>query len=319
MLLLTLAASVVFMHLYSAHAANALSWSHDFMVQQKSKREPAIAVFNNKLYVAYVAPDDTGRLYVTASSIDSVWPTNGTFTYLSALMDTQNGTSIAPVLAVYNNTLYLVYVADYSYQLMIASSSDGTKWSTPTPVPNVYIEKTPSLAVYNNQLYVAYVGPKTDGKMYINSYNGANWSGAIQVSSPTVTQYSATSPSLAAFNNKLYIAYATSNGNVLYASYDGTGWSNGTSTGQITQSTPTLTVFNNEIYIAFADNGNNDHLIYISGNGITWPASTWVPDQYTKKTPAMAVFNGKLCIVFFANNTSRDLLIVSGTVTSASS
>jgi hypothetical protein len=321
MIVLTLGVSVAFTRLYSAHAANALTWSSDTQIKQSSGRFPAMTAFNGKLYAAYVVyvdPDVSSidRLYVTTSSDGITW-SDGIFTNQRTLVRVGKRTvNMSATLAVYNNTLYMAYVASDGSQLMIASSSDGTTWSDGIPVPNIKTaEKTPSLAVYNNKLYVAFIADGGSDIVFIASYDGTNWSGASQVSNSSVTQYSGTAPSLAAFNNKLYVAFLADNssGDVLIASYDGANWSNDTNTGQVSQAAPTLTVFQDQLYIAFADNGLNDHLLYASSSdGTNWSASTWVPNQYTHKTPALAVLNSKLYITFIADNESNDLLVVSG-------
>jgi hypothetical protein len=318
MILLTLGVSVAFTHLYSAHAAMALTWSSETTIGQSSQRSPAMTAFNGKLYVVYV-DDSSGRLYITSSGDGTKW-SSGTFTkqYIETVdtgVDTNDTpVKLSPALAVFNNQLYMAYIAnDGNHTLMIASSSDGINWSTGTPVSNQYTDSTPSLAVFDNKLYVAYVASGTT--LFINSYDGTKWSSESQVGNPSVTQHSSEAPSLAAFNKKLYVAFVSNNKNrnVLIASYDGTSWSNDTSTGQVSQAAPILTVFNNELTVAFADNGNNEHLLYASSSdGTNWPDSTWISSQYTHKAPALAVLNSKLYIVFIANNESNDLLIVSG-------
>jgi hypothetical protein len=325
MIVLTLGVSVAFTHLHSAHAANALSWSSGNMIGQKSIRPPAMAAFNNKLYVAYVALDsiDIPRLWVTTSSDGTNW-SPGTFTWspdTSTNLYMKTSPIISPALAVYNNKLYVAYVADYSYQLMIASSSDGINWFDVAPIPNQYTLQTPALAVYNNKLYVAFTASDESGHVLIASYDGTNWSGDSQVSNPSVTQYSNTAPSLAAYNNQLYVAFVAHNGSkdVLIASYDGTSWSNDTKINQSSQAAPTLTVYNNELSVAFTDNSKNDHLLYVSSDGTNWPNNIWVPNQYTHQTPAAAVLNNTLYVVFLANNKSGDLFVVSGSGASSPS
>jgi hypothetical protein len=318
--LLILGVSVVFMHLHSSHAANAFSWSSGNMVGQKSLRPPAMAAFNGKLYVIYVSEDtsafsSSGELWVTSSSDGITWSINDTFTKQSIWLDVNHNTHISPALAVYNNKLYMAYVAgDGSNALMMASSSDGINWSDGTAVPNQYTHRSPSLAVYNNKLYVAFVADNKSASLLIDSYDGTNWSGDSLVSSSSVSQSSSESPALAAFNNQLYIVFAANNSSrdIIYALYDGTGWSNDTPIGQVTQGSPAMTVFRNELSIAFVDNGNNNHLLYVSSDGTHWPNNIWVPNQYTSNPPAIAVLNNRLYIAYLANDGSDDLFIVSG-------
>jgi hypothetical protein len=311
MIVLTLGVSVAFTRLYSAHAANVATWPTEAnLIRQKSSRSPAMTAFNGKLYVAYVAPDPDfiDKVYVTSSSDGPAWPVDGTL----VRSDITISSSIA--MAVYNNKLYLAYVAgDGSNALMTTSSSDGTTWSAATPVPNQYSNATPSLAVYNNKLYVAFVADNSSSTLLIASYDGTTWSGESQVGSPSVTQSSGYPPALAVYNNRLYLVFVSANKNrdVLYVSYDGTRWSNDIRTGQVSQDAPAITVYNNELSLAFADNGNNDHLLYVSSDGSSWPNSIWISGQYTKQAPAITVFNGRLYIAFVSNN-SDDLLIISG-------
>jgi hypothetical protein len=312
-ILLMLGVSVSFTHLYQAHAANSVNWSIDNMIGEKSKQSPAMATFNNQLYVAYVSVV-SNEVYIVSSGDGTNW-SDGIFTkqYTSG----SSGSSIA--LAVYNSKLYMVFVAnDGANTLLIASSRDGTTWSNGVPISNYHLDKTAiALTVYNNKLYMAFIS--ASGNVHIDSYDGTKWSGESQVGSPTVAPYSTKAPSLAAFNNQLYVAYSANDGNVLISAYNGTSWSNEIHTGQVSQAAPALTVFQNELFVAFADNGNNDHLLYLSSDGTYWPDSLRILGQYTHDTPAIAVLNNRVYIAYLANNTSHDLLIVSGSGSSSSS
>jgi hypothetical protein len=320
MIVLSLGVSVAFTRLHPAHAASLLKWSPDTRIIQKSSRSPATVVFKSQIIIVYVATDDTGGLWVSSSSDGITCPAVGINTNLTVLIDHQNSTVISPALAVFNDKLYMAYVSDKNYQLMIASSVDGINWSNGSRATNVYTDATPALAVYNNRLYVAFNAEgSSNSSLHIASYDGVNWSGSTPISNPSVSQYGYDGPSLAVFNNKLYVAFTSDNRNmnVLFASYDGTSWSNDLNIGEVTVATPTLTVFNNELFVTFADNGNNRRLLYTSSSdGTNWLPNTWVPEQYTIRTPAMAVFNNILYIIFLADNNSHDMLMVSGSLSS---
>jgi hypothetical protein len=279
--------------------------------------------FQDKLFMAYVAPDTSGKLYVITTSDGITWSPESTSTNL--YMTT--ATRVSPSLTVYNNRLYMAYVSnDGSNTLMVASSGDGATW-VGGAVPYQHTKQTPALAVYYNKLYVAFTSNNEDGTLLIDIYDGVKWSGETVVSNPAATQYSNTGPSLAVFNYKLYIAFVAHNGSgdVLIASYDGTIWSSDSQVGQSTQEAVTLAVFNNELSLAFPDNGKNNHLLYVSSNdGTHWPASTWVPGQYTHMVPAMAAFNNQVYVAFFNDsknyNTSLDdLFVIAGSIPNSSS
>jgi hypothetical protein len=128
-------------------------------------------------------------------------------------------------------------------------------------------------------------------------------------------EYSQASPSLATFNNNLWVAFLGKSSNDIYAcpSSDGLNWSS-LSTDPVNQkssSPPSLCQqpFNNKLWMAFRGDTSND--VYVcSFDGKSWSDANTI-GQTTKAAPALAVFQGKLWVAFIAQNSSGDILLCS--------
>ena len=95
------------------------NWSANSLVYKvASAQAPALAVFNNKLWLAFIDGDNEVR--VTSSSDGLSWPTSTKFAGLTS--------QAAPTLTVFNDTLWLGCI-NSSNQITLNFSADGATWS----------------------------------------------------------------------------------------------------------------------------------------------------------------------------------------------
>ena len=120
------------------------------MQNQSSKAAPALAVFENKLWIAFVANDASNQLLVSSSA-------DGSDLEPSTQVQHQSSKA-APALAVFENRLWIAFVAnDASNQLLVSHSAGGKNWSPSTKVQNQSSKAAPALAVFENRLWIAFV------------------------------------------------------------------------------------------------------------------------------------------------------------------
>ncbi len=90
------------------------TWSNVSHIGRSSVLAPALAILNNRLYLAFVANDGSNQLYVVSSQDGIQW---------TSKQEIGRSSVLAPTLTVLNNRLYLAFVAsDGSNQLSIISS-----------------------------------------------------------------------------------------------------------------------------------------------------------------------------------------------------
>lgn len=120
-------------------------------------------------------------------------------------------------LTVFNDTLYAAWV-DHNQddeKFQIASSADGVTWTTlPDPMANGANGgnngNAPALMAFNGQLYLAWSGYDNNGIYLSTSSDPANtnsWSNQVMINGSSSTKYGA--PTLAVFNNQLYVAWCS--------------------------------------------------------------------------------------------------------------
>jgi hypothetical protein len=201
---------------------------------QTSQLGPALAVFNNRLYVAFISNDNSNRVLVCSSPDGSTWSTRATFI---------NQTSkFTPSLAVFNNRLYVAFISnDNSNRVLLCSSPDGSTWSTSVTFIAQYSKFAPSLAVFNNRLYCAFTSNDPSNRILLcSSPDGTTW-----LTTTAIDQTSPFGPALAVFNNQLYCAFLANDSSdavLVCSSPDGTTWSTATTTNinQTSQFAPAL-------------------------------------------------------------------------------
>jgi hypothetical protein len=215
---------------------------------------PTAITFNNYIYVFYTR-QDTGELAAVAYSSAERNELGGWLTVsLPELVIPESASA-----AVFNNQLYLAYVANQTVQLL--STTDGANWSTVTPQPDprgcLY---GVGLATCNDGLYLAYVtGGRSVQCQWLDENN--NWYGPDPMASMTAFG----SPALAFNGSTLVCAFeANGSGNISWASLPAGGiW---TDEGQIgsdtTQGEVSLTTFGGGVMLGYWGTGKDPAQLY---------------------------------------------------------
>src|SRR4051794_5420444 len=92
-----------------------MDWKSSY--DQARRTSPAVAMFREEIYLAFVANDETNHLLVASSSDGINWTGNVRIYQTS---------KTAPALTVFQDQLYLAFVTNNgSSNLRVVSSSDG--------------------------------------------------------------------------------------------------------------------------------------------------------------------------------------------------
>lgn len=226
-----------------------------------------------------------------------------------------------PAMAVFNNKLYVAYLAnDSSNILYITSSADGVNFAAATAYPNIQMGSAPSLGVFNGRLYVAFRSNDSRNILFISSASDG-------VTFPTATGYTniamGGAPSLAVFNSQLFVGFrANDSSNILFttSSSDGVTFPAGTPSPAVAMgSDPSLAVLGSQLYVAFrANDSSNQLFVTSSSTGTGFPGATGYPGMVLGAGPALATFNGTLYVSFQAGDSSNRLFVAAASATSGS-
>lgn len=217
------------------------------------------------------------------------------------------------------NNLWTAFIAkNGSNNILVASSQYGSTW---TPSVPIYQKSpfTPALAFFKGGLYVAFITDDIDSATGVPSNriflcsttNGLSWSSAT-----FFNQYSKCAPSLAVWNNSLYIAFVEndpSNTLLVYHSQkpdNASSWSATVPTNQTSANAPSLAGCGQtgKLYLAFvAENGSQDILVCSLTPGQAWSAGP-PTGQSCHFSPSLA--GGETLYFAFATaNGGRSLLL----------
>ena len=236
---------------------------------QSSKQGPALAFFNNLLYLAWTGTD--GKLNVISSSNGTSWTKQVTLN--------QNSNAV-PALIASNDSLSLVWTGTDG-KLNALFSSDGQGWK-----PQITLTQTSDLAP------ASAAGPfEVQAVAWTGASGILNTLSGIAIEVGTATALKPTSkqePALAFFKGLLYIAWTDDTGNLnVMSSSDGINFTNQVSVGQPSSSGPALTATSSLLTLAWTD-ANGKLTVSSSSDGKEWDPPTTV-SQISSFTPALAV------------------------------
>ena len=227
----------------------------------------------------------------------------------------------APAMAVFNNRLYVAFLAnDSSNILYITSSSDGVNFTAATAYPNIQMGSTPALAVFNGSLYVAFRSNDSRNILFVSSSTDG-------VTFPAGTAYTnivmGGAPSLAVYNNQLVVGFrANDASNILFttSSSDGVTFPAGTPSSAVAMgSDPSLAVLGGQLYVAFrANDASNQLFVTSSSTATNFPGATGYPGMVMGDGPALTSFNGTLYVSFQAGDSSNRLFVAAASAASGS-
>ncbi len=214
--------------------------------------------------------------------------------------------------------------ANGSNQVLVASSPDTKSW-TGSRFINQWSPFAPAMAYFNGSLYVAFItddvavsgGKSTpSNRIFITSTaDGVTWTPASFFG-----QYSKHAPSLAVWNNSLYLAFVSNDNRnaVLVCSLSVNGvWGQAVDTGQSSFQAPTLAAFapsggTGILCLAFVAANPTNEILVCTYEGGSWQGN-YVTGQSGKFSPSLASIGGNLYLGFAANNSTQEVLLCSST------
>jgi len=254
-----------------------------------SHNAPALAVYKDKLYMAWRGCGDDGMWF---SYYDGdLWAPQQ-----RALGDF--GKSNAPALATYNGKLYMAWRSIGDDPAIYYSEFDGSLWKPQQKARDFGTSHVPALAFYNGKLYMAWQGCGGDTKIWFSYFDGASWKPQqIAIGEQGTSQ----APTLASWNGKLYMAWRSIGDDpaIYYSNFDGSLWKIPGKVRDIcTSHAPALAVFHNKLYMAWQGCGGDTRMwVSYYNNNFSVP---WMPQQLagegrgTSDSPALAEYKGNL-------------------------
>jgi hypothetical protein len=261
-------------------------------LQQYTQSGCSMASWKGRIWVCFLANDDTNRLLICSAPADLSSRFSST-NLIQSSNQTQSGQSNqAPCLTVFRENLWVAFISnDGNKEILLcqAENDNATTWSDNRAIPNQSSQGSPSLVQFGNDLWLAYVSNDTHNRLLYTTWNGHHWSNDQRVQNPTQTQLSQSTPSLAVFKGNLWIAFISNDTHnaILTCFWNGREWSDCYAVqGQSSGTAPVLVNVNDEeLWVAFGSNdGNNVQLYCSSTDGRNWvragpePGLTeWIP------------------------------------------
>ncbi|HTQ57314.1 MAG TPA: S53 family peptidase [Bryobacteraceae bacterium] len=245
---------------------------------------PALAVFNNKLYMVWKGMERDDRVFY--SFFDGLhWAPQQEVPGI--------GSSTGVALAVFHNRLCMAWKGVLGDERIFWTAFDGTHWAHQRQVPGVSTSTGPRLAVFNNRLYMAWKGVMGDQRIFWTTFDGSRW--ARQRFVPGVA--TSVGPALAVCHNMLYMAWKGWYGDqgVYWSYHTGAGWAPQQKIAGIGSSEgPSLTVFNNMLYALWKGALGDQRLWYSHLDAGAWAPQKMISGVAGSVGPGAAVFGPAL-------------------------
>ncbi len=262
-------------HSSDSNLANQNAWSVTRMNPAiQTSATPGAVAFAGSLYVLYKGPGTDSRIFVAQPAGGNIldggsWHAEP----LGIKADRTIKTSTAPGVAVFDNTLYMLFRgADSDTNVYIARSTgnpgDGKSWSAHPLNPAITTGTAPAVVTFNGVLYMFYKGVGADTNIYVarstggNVFDGSTWSTSRL--NPGMINTNA-APGAVVYNGALYLFYKSATDTNIFIAhstgdvFDGNTWS-------ATRLNPALNTFDQPKPVAV---GNSLYLFY-KGSGDTF-------------------------------------------------
>ncbi len=133
---------------------------------------PAIAGFNDKIYMAVVNGSSGDRIAITSSSDGGAKFGN--------LVDFPERTNTTPALATFDGRLYIAWRGTNSaHELNVESSTNGVNWGDKVTLPESSIAG-PALASVDGRLYISWTGTDPAHELNVeSSADGVNFGNRV--------------------------------------------------------------------------------------------------------------------------------------------
>ncbi|CAF9904797.1 MAG: hypothetical protein GOMPHAMPRED_002951 [Gomphillus americanus] len=197
------------------------NWSKPTLITSQSVNSPAVALYDNKIYLLY-HPIDCAKIYYHTFD-GTKWSAS-----TNIGLDADEGATTSPVATSYRGKLYVFWSGSGNDGVWY-KTFDGKTWSAQVQilVQGKYIgiakNTSPSVVVYKTQLYLFYNG--SDGTYYA-AFNGNDWTDITGLSGTIGCSFlPGTSPSVFKYEKLLLLLWNGSGRDGGWMScFDGDGW-----------------------------------------------------------------------------------------------
>jgi hypothetical protein len=161
------------------------SWNHDFQLPFYSKGTPAIAVYDNLLYMVGTDPD-TLQLWQATMTPDETFSAPVPIPGLYA--------AVPPSLAVFEGKLYMAHLGTSTTGAsgLMWSSFNGTSWSSDQAIPGQASYHTPAIAAYGSHIHMVHSSTSaSDPTLWWSYFDGTSWSPEVSLPGQYASGYQA--------------------------------------------------------------------------------------------------------------------------------
>ncbi|UBU13063.1 hypothetical protein [Nonomuraea gerenzanensis] len=259
-------------------------WSPDQrFVDHFSVSGPALAEFQDRLFLAHRGADGDSALWWTSYDAEEGWSDDQLLP--------RHFSEAAPALAAYDGRLYCVHRGSRGDTALWWARWDGSYWSSDQRFPQHLSEAAPALAAYDGQLFCVHRGAGSDQALWWTRWDGSTWSPDERLPQ----HLSASNPALAVYRGHLYCVHrgAGNDTALWWTRWDGSRWSPDQKLpGHHATEGPALTVYKDRLYCVHRGAADQS-LWWSSFNGSGWTADERLPHHYSAEGPAIVAYRDK--------------------------
>ncbi len=255
---------------------------------------PSMALYQGSLYMAWKA----------IGNYTDIWWTRGVGgpSFAPQQRVSNVGTDTGPALAAFGGRLHMVWKGIAGDAGIWWTTFDGNQWrpSGQSQITGVGTTARPALAVWRDVLYMAWKGSNDTGIWWTTYTDESGWAANPVVQRRIPNVGTSDGPTLAVYNNILYMAWKNSNDPSIWwtRTFDGHNWDPQTLVAGVgTSGSPSLAPLNDSLYMAWKGEPGDQAIWWSAFSDETWSTPNGavqqvVPDVATSVGPCLVNISG---------------------------
>lgn len=252
---------------------------------------PSMAIYQGSLFMAWKATGNYTDIWWTSQAI-------GGPKFAPQQRVSNVGTDSGPALAEFGGRLHMVWKGITGDAGIWWTTFDGNQWSSSgqLQITGVGTTARPALVVWGGVLYMAWKGSNDTGIWWTTYTDESGWAAnpVVQRRIPNVS--TSDGPTLAVYNNVLYMAWKNSTDPEVWwtRTFDGNTWDpQRLVPGVGTSGSPSLAPLNGSLYMAWKGKPGDQAIWWSAFNGESWSTPNGAVQQ---PVPYIATSDGP-CLV----------------------
>ncbi len=202
---------------YTSTSTHGKNWEKQLSIEKAIKyhavrkgTSPAVAIFNNKIYLFWCGSGGDGIWYTTSQDGNN-WQSQKSIKKAIGEQGFKDKTS--PAVAIFSNKIYLFWCGSGKGGIWYTTSQDGNNWQSQKSIKAAIGEQgfkdktSPAAIKFEEKLYLFWNGSGEDGFWFTSTKGDEKWTGQMKVIDRGNQNKRISSPAVATSGSHLFLCW----------------------------------------------------------------------------------------------------------------